>query len=472
MRDTRFSANSSIPAIPESLALRAYADRKAAPVIFTHADGYAAQGEIRTGRNFQSAVAEGYKRNEIVFACVYHKALAVSGVKVVIEDEASEEELDNHPAKALLKRPNPYWSWEDLIASIFVIQDMGGVAYYQKVRAGSGQVVQLWPLRPDWMRPQVGPNGLTGYVYKSPGAREIPLKARDVMALNIYDPLNMYGGVAPVSVLGHSGDIDNAMSAFMRAFYLDGGMPMIALTTDQDLLEQEVTRIRAGLRERYGGWQRQLEPAVFSKGVSVTRIGMTYPEMGFSEMDGRNEARICMVLGVPPIIIGAKVGLDRSTFANYAEARTSWWEDYLHPKLRFLRGQLQRQLINEFGAGIELEWDLSEIPAFQDDQNEIWTRALSQLQGGGILVDEYRYMIGLEALPNNAGQIFLRELKVLEVPLNELGEPSKGGITDTEPPPVPTTSGAGVSEPDTSVKIALSPYDEKGRLVGSNGHTD
>ena len=39
------------------------------------------------------------------------------------------------------------------------------------------------------------------------------------------------------------------------------------------------------------------------------------------------ESRICAAMQVPPILVGAKVGLDRSTFTNYQEARKQLWEE-------------------------------------------------------------------------------------------------------------------------------------------------
>ena len=427
---------------------------------------------VRTGRNFPAAIAEGYKRNEIIYACVYKKAQALTGVKIRVEKENTEEEIENHPLKLLLERPNPYWSWEDLIASISIVQDAAGIAYFQKVRARSGGVVQLWPMRPDWVKPQLNSNGLQGYLYELPGKAPIPFKAQDVMSLRLYDPMNMYGGTAPISVLGHAGDIDNAMSSYMRRFFLEGGIPMFALSTDQVMVgEQDIQTVRAGFRNRYGGHDNWIEPVVLPAGLKLERINMSFADLGFDAVDGRNEARICAVLGVPPIIIGAKIGLDRSTFANYAEARTAWWEDDLHPKLRFLRGQLSRDLVPEFGEGIEIEWDLSDIPAFQDDQNEVWTRALEHLKGGGVLVDEYRQMIGLEPLENDLGQIFLRDMRMTEVPLGEIGEPTRSTVTEqpaansgqaVQPASEVVPGDAGNATP---AQKAVWPYDEKAAVA-------
>ncbi len=446
MADDTIISNLSVSQIPlwvfdpmpmdELAALRHQPEFKATntPIVSQlQLPGYSEAGPVRTGRNFHAAVVEGYRGNEIIFACIYHKALALSGVKVRTVKIGTNDEIVNSPYKQLLVRPNPRWSWEDFLAATTITQDLAGIAYYQKIRSAAGKLVQLWPMRPDWTRPVLTTSGLAGYIYQPPGAQAVPLKATDVLALPIYDPLDMYGGTAPVSVLGHAGDTDNAMSSFMANFFQQGGMPVVVLTTPNQINNAaEISRIRSDWRDRYGGWKNWSEPAIMSNGLTLSKLNFTFEEMGFEELDGRNEARICMVLGVPPIIIGAKIGLDRSTFANYGEARSSWWEDTLHPKLRFLRGQLDRDLAPEFGGGIELEWDLTDIPAFQEDENERWARAEVALKGGGVMVDEYREMIGLEPLPNSRGQIFLRAINVIEVPLADLGEPEKATVDPTD----------------------------------------
>ncbi len=193
-------------------------------------------------------------------------------------------------------------------------------------------------------------------------------------------------------------------------------MPPFVLTSSLSLTDDAVAEIRARWHQRYAGWRNWLEPAVLDKDARVQPISWSLSEMGFEGLDARSEARICQVLRVPPILVGAKVGLDRSTFANYSEARRSFWEDSLMPQYRRIRDELQVDLIDrEFGDEHRLDWDFSDVPALQEDRTARWQRATESLSAGGITVNDFRREVGLDAI-GPAGDVFLRGFNVTEVP--------------------------------------------------------
>jgi phage portal protein BeeE len=111
--------------------------------------------------------------------------------------------------------------------------------------------------------------------------------------------------------------------------------------------------IRARIRAQYGGMSHWGDVMILDADAEYQRLGLSMQELGFEGLDARNEARICSVLKVPPILVGAKVGLDRSTFANYGEARKSFWEDTMVPLYLRFENQLNLQLAdNTVEAGI------------------------------------------------------------------------------------------------------------------------
>lgn len=372
---------------------------------------------VEVGKHFENAVRHGWRRNELIFACIDKYSKAVSAPRLKVIDARTEEELERHPFRQLLKRPNPYMEEADFHRARKIMQKLSGHSYWEVVRSRAGLPVQLWPMRPDWTRPILTSQGLMGWEYGPRGQDPVRLKPADVLDFPIYDPMSLFGGTSPLSVLGYSGDADNAVSVFIKDFFERGALPWLVLTTKQKLHEEDIERIRAGWAQRYGGsgnWATA--PAVLDSDATVQNVMMSFEDMGFEALDSRNEARICMVLGVPPIIVGANVGLERSTYSNYREARASWWEDELKPDLRFDLGRLRLQLLPVFGDNVDLEWDFSEVAALQEDQDAVSQRAIAELTAGVRMVDEARDAIGLDILPNGAGQVFLRGMNVVEVP--------------------------------------------------------
>lgn len=367
--------------------------------------------------NFYVNVKDGYRKNELIFACINYKADSTAMLRLVGKIAGSGKEIpENHPLNKLIRYPNPFMTEFDFYSTIMIYLDLAGRCYFEKVRSRSGAVVQLWPLRPDWMAPiRSSESYIAGYEYKVPGLEQpIRLETKDVLDFVLHDPLNRYDGLAPVSVAGRVGDVDNSATDFIKVFFEHGGLPMGLLKTKQKLIDIQVSDIRRRWREKYGGFQNWTEPAVLDSDAEYQRTGMTFQEMGFEKLDERNEARICQVLKVPPILVGARIGLNRATYANYGEARRAFWEDTLTPQFRRLKDELDMDLAPEFGDDITLDWDMSEVPALQEDQKMRWDRATAALSAGGITVNDFRDEIGLPPVGN--GDVFIRGLAQVEVP--------------------------------------------------------
>jgi hypothetical protein len=88
------------------------------------------------------------------------------------------------------------------------------------------------------------------------------------------------------------------------------------------------------------------------------------------------EERISALLGVPAIVAGLGAGLDRSTFANMAEAREAAYEGNIIPTQAMLADELDIQLLPDFGDGLteRCDWDYSKVRVLQEDENKKATK--------------------------------------------------------------------------------------------------
>lgn len=375
--------------------------------------------------NFRANYEHRYRRNELIYACIEKTVKSVSQIDMKVKNARTNVWQTQHPLELLFNRPNLFMSEYDLWETVLTLQLLAGRAVLEKERNNAGQVIGLWPLRPDWLTPVASPTTMiTGFNYGEPGSEKkafIPYK--DVIDLPLSDPISPilpFQPIAPASIAARVSDTDSQITDFVKLFFEKGGVPPGLLKTKQKLLESQVTILRRRWRERYGGIQNWLEPAVLDSDAEYQRIAMTFEEMGFEFLDRRNEARICMIFDIPPIIVGAFVGVEHSTYDNYLTARKAWWQDSLLPRFIQIRERLRIHLVPEFGNDIDIEWDLSGVHALQDDIDLKYRRAKDALTGGGITVNEYRLEIGKSPVP--AGNIFLRPLNYLEVPLKGGGQ--------------------------------------------------
>ncbi len=159
--------------------------------------------------------------------------------------------------------------------------------------------------------------------------------------------------------------MDNEVTRFLKLFFENGAMLQGILSYDIPLDDNTVAMVKERWKDMYGGVDNWVEVGVLDSGGSYQRIGTTFDEMGFQEIDERNESRILGPLGVPPILIGTRTGLARSTYSNYAQARRAYWEDTAIPEQTLFEVEYQYYLQTDDGGYVK--YDRSQVPALQQD---------------------------------------------------------------------------------------------------------
>lgn len=387
--------------------------------------------------SFENMVKFGWRKNELIYACISAKALATASPRMYIADKKTGKELPDHPLTILLTKPNPDMSQSEFLSSIIIYTDLAGRATYE-IEWEGGLPKWIWPVRPDRLLPvPSAKDPRDHYVFVLPNGKKNRMDKKQVLDIPVFDPLNLLMGYPPAARASRVGDVDNSTTDFVKLFFEKGGVPVGLLKTKQKLFDVDVKRIRAQWQKRYGGSEHWVSPAVLDSDASYEKIGNSFKEMAFETLDARNEARICMVLRVPPIIIAAQVGLARSTFSNYGEARQSWWEDVLIPTFDFFRDKLQNQLLG-FYPGAEdryvIKLDLSEVSALQEDVDGLWTRVMSAVDRGVITVKRAQEILGED--PDPTRDVYRISISVMELPKGKLQSEEE---EDRKPEPEPET---------------------------------
>jgi HK97 family phage portal protein len=373
-------------------------------------------------RHFRTYVQEGYRRNELIFACIEKVANTAAQCRLQVLTKDSDDPIEDHPLRQLLERPNPWMSEFDFWAMTLISMKLAGAAYWYKWRSRAGFVVQMWPMRPDLMAPVPGEDEpFKEWEYQREGGERLRIPAADVLAFRKSDPLDFFKTISPMEPLSRSADVDNAITSYLKKFFDRGAMPAGALKSKMKLSPQSITDLMNQWEKRYGGADNWHKPVILDSDAEYQRTGLSFDEMEFESLDARNEARICMALGVPPILVGARVGLARSTFSNYAEARKAWWEDDLIPVYKMLSDVIDLQLAGEFDENIDTEWDFSEVPALIESRDSMWTRATAALTAGYITVNMALRESGLEEI-GPPGDVFLRTPAMQMIPVDETVE--------------------------------------------------
>lgn len=373
--------------------------------------------------NYRDLVSGGYSKNELVYACINEIASSAPEAPLRVYDTENDDVRDDHPLRQLIARPNPFLSefelWELTIIHLY----LAGNAFWEKVRSSAGRVVELWPLRPDRVR--IVPHArdwIAGYQYRIDG-RTFELGRDDVIHFRFPDPLNDFLGMPPLRAALRAVATDNEMTDFAKVMLQNGALPGVVITTQEAIDEATVERLSARWKQKFGG-RRRGEPAFLQQGMEVHTVGLDMQQLAFPDLRMISETRICAALGVPPILVGAQAGLARSTFANYGEARRSFWEETIAPLLRRFADKINTQLLPEWPGSERLEarFDTGDVSALQELHRQTWERADAAVRSGWITVNEARAQVGFH--PVAGGDVFLRPLTTVATAAEVAAPPS------------------------------------------------
>jgi len=329
--------------------------------------------------NYGSYAEEGFAANSVIYSAIMFKVRSISQAPLrAYTGDLEHPELlpPSHPMQALVSRPNRHQSWAEFQGLQQIYFNLAGDSYGLVIRERASDPPEaMYSLRPDrvWIIPGKSlEEGIKGYLYVPEGKSKrdgVPILPQDMVHVKLPNPLDplegMGYGLSAVSPGAHSADVDNYATRFLRLFWERGTMLTGLLSFNAELDDPTIAGIRERWKEIYGGYENWAEEiGVLGKEGKYQRIGMTFAEMEFDSLDERNEARILGPFGVPPILIGTRLGLARSTFSNYQEARKACWEDTLVPELRWFEVDYQHYLRTDDAW---VAFDLSRVPALQKD---------------------------------------------------------------------------------------------------------
>jgi HK97 family phage portal protein len=329
-------------------------------------------------------------------------------------DSQQADPVEDHPVLQLMAQPDPmimgslFWGW--------VIQDykLFGNTYLRKIRSTTrGVVTALQFLPQDMVRPVGnGTNPLTHYVYTTDG-RSFDIPVSDIIHIRYNrDPQDIRLGRSPVMAVLREIATDNTASTTAYGLLANGAMPSLIVGPDAkdqtvDISIDDARQVKRQLHEDLTG-DGSGGIVVMTGAYKLDRVSLTPSELALDSVRRVPEERICSALGINPMVLGLGSGLERSTYSNYERAQQAAWEDGMVPLLRTLADAITADLLPEYSETQEgdfIQYDLETVRALADDLAAEAERAERLYKAGIIDRAEAKRIAGLEAVPEDEGQL-------------------------------------------------------------------
>jgi HK97 family phage portal protein len=355
----------------------------------------------------KQAYGDGYALNSAVYACIQaiQRTYTEAPVKAyTMGADLTAEPLHPHPATDLLQRPNANMTGNLLWAYTQYCKAVYGNAYWRKVRAANGAVVELWPLSPSvcWpIRRRNSDRFIDAYVYQfgsgEAGKEEIPPEDIVHFRWGLDDRDHKYG-LSPLRLLVREADTDVQTTAFSDRLVRNNAVPGLVVTYPAeagDPGKEAAALVKAKLDQTFAG-DGQGSTAVVFGGAEVNQYGFNPQELDLTALHRLPEERISAVLGVPAIIAGLGAGLDRATYANFKEAREMFIEGTIIPAYADDDAVLNEQYLPDFSTDprVYLAHDIADMRALQPDEDARYARLTLAVGGPWLSPNEARSEIG------------------------------------------------------------------------------
>lgn len=402
---------------------------------------YAAIRLLSTSAAEPQIIGRRWRREKPTYANNRHAGFQARMRNQYLIENRFVEEVPNHPLVKLLNNPNPYTTRAKFMRFLTMDTYISGNRFILCARGEYGNIAAFYRLRPDRVKIIPDKDGYAAAYAYTVGNQTVIYPAEDVIHGSEPHPLNDVWGLAPVDVAMARADIDEAMREHLGGFYLHGGSgPGAVLTVTGKLSEAAKAELRARFRRLFNSPSAVHDTLILDQGQSsYQRLGL---DRGLADavpkdVNAINEARLSLPFAIPGSILGLLIGYESSSYANKRADWQVFWDITMTPFLSEIDDELTKALCTprgglpaEFSGVDEVLFDLSDIRALQEDEDDLSDRHIKRVTSGVESWEEGRSALGLD--PNTRDGIFFVPSTVVATHVEDIGEPP-------EPPQLPPT---------------------------------
>jgi HK97 family phage portal protein len=443
------------------------------PVPFaSRAQSYALGG---FGRRGTTAELESMGSVSTLFAIVNRTAKAEAQVdwklfrKAKSGKDEDRVEVTSHAALDLWNRPNAFYTQSVFVEAGAQHKQLTGEQWWIIARDERSPIpLELWPVRPDRMRPVPDPEKfISGYMYTGPNGEQVALRIEDVIFIRTPHPTDPYRGIGPVQALLTDLDAVRYSAEWNRNFFLNSAEPGGIIEVPNALSDPDFDQLRERWNEQHRGVANAHRVAILEHGVWKDRK-YSQRDMQFVELRHVGQEIIREAFGFPKPMLGTVDDVNRAN-ADAGEVMFARW--LCVPDLEAVKDALNNQLLPLFGAR-DLEFDF-ENPVPEDRElaaKELAAKAAAvrELVDAGVYGPEALEAVGLPVMAfGQPGADQDRELLIKLVTGAPLLAPTilpMLGFTMPDPPAAPKEPAA--SEEPEAATNALPLGPEMAAMLG------
>jgi phage portal protein BeeE len=334
----------------------------------------------RIENNFDSYVANAYKANGVIFACIQARQLAFAEAKFKWrknQQEGRHGDMYTNGKLALLNRPWPSGTTGELLSRMEQDASLAGNSFWTVAddhgrvgrTARSGEGARMVHLRPDWCELVIGQKGkseshsdpfavdakVLGLWYRpeagsmlgdtlSAFSRPVFLVPGDFVHYSpTPDPIARFRGMSWLTPVINEIQADSSATQHKKKFFENAAVPNMVVRFDRDTSTDAFTEFVEQFKESHQGEWNAYKTLFLMGGADVTPLSHNFRELEFTATQGKGESRIAMAAGVPGQWLGSSEGMQSSSLAGNSlpAARRKFADGLIRPLWRIASASLE-----------------------------------------------------------------------------------------------------------------------------------
>lgn len=354
-----YAVKNGVPVVKQGVNSRVFAE------IADHRFGqFETQQEPANDRNFLLA----YNRHPWLHAGV--NAIARNAAKVPFKQFRLDsggnkgEEVTSGPSIDLMKRPNEFMTYHDMILGTSTYITLAGDSFLEKASSTQNfkQPEALFLIEPSNMVPIPSAESLfQGWNYTVNG-KQVTFDNEEIIHFRTFNPLSQFYGTSKAAPLTNTLTIDFFSMDFEKAFFKNGGNVSLLAKIRRGLTTEEFETFKMRMREQYAGQGKSHKIMVVDNDTDVTKIGADPKEALLNDLREFGLREVLAVLGVPRLLVQDSKDV---SLANAREQLRVFWMETMIPHLKLMEEKFNNQLL--VGFGVIGEFDLSSVEALRED---------------------------------------------------------------------------------------------------------
>lgn len=391
-----------------------------APIIFPRADFIPIDAAANT-IDVRGLGSPWYEASWLAYACMSYRSTKLIEAPLWIVEEGDEGEKwlpGDHPLARVLEQPNPDQEMSDLLELTSLYLDSAGSCAWVKTRDNGGRVALLYAYSGDDVRAFPADGRLYGRFEILTARGWKPYAADDVVYFRSANPADPYSSVSPLSAALSRLGIERTLATSIRAGLVNSVVPGLVLSYQPEaaaavaeLTPEQRRELEAEIAAAYAG-ARNHGRSFIAGSMIAEQMKIGFSDLSGGELGKEVEAAVCACFKLPPVVVGAFVGLANSSDRHNLETSVELaYDNAIIPSWSRIEKTLTRALLRPVDGNPRrfIRFDKSRVKALQDDigkKAEIVAKAAPALR-----VIDARTMLGLEPLGDDRDEILLKSAR-------------------------------------------------------------